>query len=182
MMDEQWRRFALGASEQTPVQDRLVSQPELRQSADFTEGTIIAGNYRIEQKLGGGGMGTVYKCMDLAMHRSVAVKFLHPHLTMTDKWLLRFQQEARAVGRLEHPSIIGVHAFSRHGDVPFIVMDFVQGTGLDAILHKRGTLPIQRVIRIMSQVADGLTHAHKFGVIHRDLKPSNTFSVSTITL
>jgi serine/threonine protein kinase len=150
-----------------------MSQAELRQSADFAEGTIIAGNYRIERKLGGGGMGTVYQCTDLSMQRSVAVKFLHPHLVTSDKWLLRFQQEARAVGRLEHPSIIGVHAFSRQGDTPFIVMDFVQGTSLDAILQKEGTLSIQRTIRIMSQVADGLVHAHKLGVIHRDLKPSN---------
>jgi serine/threonine protein kinase len=155
------------------VQDRLLSQPELRRSADYAEGTIIGGNYRIERKLGGGGMGTVYQCTDLAMRRSVAVKFLHPHLVTSDKWLLRFQQEARAVGRLEHPNIIGVHAFSRQGDTPFIVMDFVQGTSLDAILQKEGTLSIERAIKIMSQVADALVHAHKAGVIHRDLKPSN---------
>ncbi len=172
-------RFSLGDHEQTPVQDRLMSRPELRHGADYAEGTIIAGNYRIERKLGVGGMGAVYQCTDLSMRRSVAVKFLHPHLVTSGKWLLRFQQEARAVGRLEHPSIIGVHAFSRQGDMPFIVMDFVQGTGLDAILQKEGTLSIPRAVRIMSQVAEGLAHAHKLGVIHRDLKPSNILILNT---
>jgi len=157
--------------EQTPVQDRLRSPSRL--SAEYPEGTIIADSYRIEQKLGGGGMGTVYKCTDLAMSRCVAVKFLHPHLVATDKWLLRFQQEARAVGRLKHPNIISVHMFSKHGETPFIVMDYVQGRGLDAILEKEGTLPTERALKIMAQVADGLAHAHELGVIHRDLKPSN---------
>ncbi|MGH9548229.1 MAG: serine/threonine-protein kinase, partial [Terriglobales bacterium] len=163
----------MGERDKSPVEERLTSPSAPRLNTDFPTSAIVAKNYRIEQKLGDGGMGTVYKCTELALGRTVAVKFLHPHLVATSKWLLRFQQEARAVGRLSHPNIINVLSFSMNDDVPFIVMDYIKGESLAEILASQGSLSVERTLAIMTQVAQGLMHAHEQGIIHRDLKPSN---------
>jgi serine/threonine protein kinase len=157
----------------TPVEERFGTPPKARLSTDFEAGTIISGQYCVEMKLGDGGMGTVYRCRDLVLGRTVALKFLHPHLVLTSKWLMRFQQEAKAIGRLEHPNIIKINHFETDEDCPFIVMDYIKGESLSEIISKEGALDTQRSLKILTQVADALAHAHKHNVIHRDLKPSN---------
>ncbi len=157
----------------TPVEER-VSVPSLaRFVTEYPNGTVISGQYCIESKLGDGGMGTVYRCRDLVLGRIVALKFLHPHLVMTNKWLMRFQQEAKAIGRLEHPNIIKINHFASDEDCPFLVMDYVKGEALSDLLTQNGAMDAARALKILSQVADALAHAHKNSVIHRDLKPSN---------
>ena len=132
----------------------------------------MLGQIRIDQMIGDGGMGTVYRCTDLAMNRVVAVKVLHAHLLTTDKWFLRFRQEAEAIGRLQHPAIIKIHQFSTD-DPPFIVMDYVKGKSLSDVLAAKGSLSLERTTFIAKQIVDALAHAHSRGVVHRDLKPSN---------
>lgn len=158
----------------TPVEERISVPPaSARFVTEYANGTVISGQYCIEDKLGDGGMGTVYRCRDLVLGRVVALKFLHPHLVMTNKWLMRFQQEAKAIGRLEHPNIIKINHFASDEDCPFLVMDYIKGQPLSDLLTKTGAMESARAIKILIQVADALAHAHKNNVIHRDLKPSN---------
>jgi tRNA A-37 threonylcarbamoyl transferase component Bud32 len=138
----------------------------------------LGDQFRIDEKLGAGGMSIVYKCTDLVVQRKVAVKILQPTLAAQDKWLLRFQQEAKATGRLSHPNIVRVHHFNANGDAPFIVMDCIEGVPLDDVLAMGGAMDVHRAMHIMMQVADALIHAHGRGVTHRDLKPANIMLVT----
>ncbi len=157
----------------TPVEERVGIPSSARFVTEYAKGTVISGQYCIEAKLGDGGMGTVYRCRDLVLGRIVALKFLHPHLVMSNKWLMRFQQEAKAIGRLEHPNIIKINHFSSDEDCPFLVMDYIKGESLSDVITKNGAMDSTRALKILHQVADALAHAHKNNVIHRDLKPSN---------
>lgn len=163
----------MGDREISPVEERLVSPSAPRLSTEYCAETIVSNQYRIDAKIGDGGMGTVYRCTDLLVKRTVAIKFLHPHLVNTSKWLLRFQQEAKVIGRLHHPNIIRIHQFCADVEPPFIVMDYIEGTSLSDILSLKGSIEVKRCLKIMQQVADALSHAHANGVVHRDLKPSN---------
>lgn len=140
--------------------------------SDFAIGSIIAGRFVVEERLGGGGMSVVYRCRDEDGNQ-VAIKFLKPQLATEEKWLNRFKQEARAIGRLKHPNIIAVHEFSVDHNPPYLVMDYAQGISLADLIAREGTLELNRTLRMMNQVADALQHAHANGVVHRDLKPSN---------
>lgn len=152
-----------------------VNATELQVSPDQKESMrlTLSNHFRVEEELGSGGMSVVYKCTDLAVQREVAVKLLQPRLASQGKWLRRFQQEAKAVGRLSHPNIVRVHHFDAAGGTPYIVMDYVAGSSLAQVLTTGGALETTRAIRIVGQIADALAHAHSKGVVHRDLKPSN---------
>ncbi|MEZ4590298.1 MAG: protein kinase [Chloroflexota bacterium] len=130
------------------------------------------GSYQIEEKLGQGGMATVYKAYHERLDRHVAIKVLHAVFKDDDSFLRRFTREAQVVARLEHPNIVPVYDFAEHEGYPYLVMRFVQGETLKEKLSQ-GTLSTKEMIRITSRVADGLDHAHKQGVLHRDIKPSN---------
>ena len=162
----------------SPVEERVTAPSPPTLSTDLTAGTILVKQFRIEEKLGGGGMGTVYRCLDLTVQRLVAIKVLHLHLIGMSKWLLRFQQEARAIARLDHPNIVGVKQMVSQDGLPFIVMDYIKGPNLCEVLSIMGMLAPPRTVKIMSQVADALAHAHENGVVHRDLKPSNIVIVA----
>ncbi len=170
-MDSQFR-------EPIHVQESPPQATEAHQ--EVVERKLIS-HFRVEQLLGTGGMSVVYKCTDMAVHRTVAVKILQPRLAAEEKWLMRFQQEAKAIGRLSHPNIVRVHHFDVHTDEPFIVMDYVEGIALSHLLASHGALGIPRSIKIMSAVMDALAHAHANQVIHRDLKPSNIMVVNPDT-
>lgn len=143
-------------------------------AADALVGTTIAGRFEILSVLGSGGMSTVYKARHLLLDRVVAVKFIHAG-NLHAKGIQRFQQEAKTATALNHPNIAAVREFGQdEQNRPYLVMDFVEGVSLqDAIDDAGGKLPVERVERIISQVCDGLKHAHDNGVIHRDLKPAN---------
>jgi tetratricopeptide (TPR) repeat protein len=131
------------------------------------------GPYRIVEQLGQGGMSTVYKAYHAALDRYVALKVLHAMFKGDRSFLERFQREARIVARLEHPHIVPVYDFSEHEGIPYLVMRYVQGRTLKALVNEQGALPLARIIEILRPVCDALEYAHGQGVLHRDIKPSN---------
>jgi Tol biopolymer transport system component len=129
-------------------------------------------HYEILEKLGEGGMGVVYKARDTHLDRFVAIKVLPPERTVDRDSKLRFVQEAKAASALSHPSIVTVHDVASEDGVDFMVMEYVQGSTLDARIPKKG-LRLAEALKYGVQTADALAAAHAAGIIHRDLKPGN---------
>jgi serine/threonine protein kinase/tetratricopeptide (TPR) repeat protein len=130
------------------------------------------GRYQIAETLGAGGMGDVYRARDLQLGRDVAVKFLPDRFALDVGRLARFDREARAASSLNHPNIVTVHEVGELDGVPYIVMERVEGRTLREVLAER-PLALAAVLKIASQIADGLGKAHGAGIVHRDLKPDN---------
>ena len=140
-------------------------------------GKTLLERFEILSLIGSGGMGNVYKARQAVAERMVAVKVLHSERLHKQSSVMRFRQEAKAAGSLSHPNIVSFIDFGLTEDhVPFIVMDYVEGTALDEVL-RNGTLSIARCVDVFAQACDALEHAHKKGVIHRDIKPSNLMLV-----
>jgi eukaryotic-like serine/threonine-protein kinase len=138
------------------------------------------GRYEVQDLLARGGMGAVYKARDPSLDRIVAVKTVQAVLLGTDQrdeFLARFQREARAAGRLAHPHIVSVHDFGLDEPTatPFIVMEYVAGVSLEALLKENPRLPVAQALEIVEQVASALEEAHAHGIVHRDIKPANVF-------
>lgn len=130
-------------------------------------------HYRVLERLGGGGMGVVYKAQDLKLERPVALKFLPPDLTRDPAAKLRFVHEAKAASGLQHENICVVHDIDETADgQTFIVLEYCQGQSVKKALSS-GPLPIERAMEIAIQVGEGLTEAHRHGIVHRDIKPAN---------
>ena len=134
--------------------------------------TTIA-NYKVLEKIGEGGMGTVYKAEDLTLGRLVAIKILHPHLLADSMVIDRFKSEARTLANLNHPALATLYNFISFEDTYCMVMEFVEGKTLSQILKEEESISPDRAIDYCTQVLEGLQHAHAQGVIHRDIKPSN---------
>ena len=146
-----------------------------RPAQDPLIGTIIAGRFRIDEMIGQGGMGKVYRARHLALDRVVCLKMLKPALLEDPTLVGRFEREAKAASRLNHPNGISVLDFGRNdldGSL-YIVMEYVQGKDLRLVLRDEWPLPEQRLCNIMAQVLAALAEAHAHNVIHRDLKPEN---------
>lgn len=142
-------------------------------------GTTLSDRYEIQELLGDGAMGQVYKARHKLLKRTVAVKMMHPNLVSGAAALKRFQKEAELASAFNHPNILTVHDFGVTDDgVPYLVMAYLQGTSLSTEISGGKHLELKRSIHIFKQVCLGLAHAHEHGVIHRDLKPSNIMMVS----
>ena len=130
------------------------------------------GVYRLIEKLGRGGMATVYKAYHAKLERYVAIKALHPAFLEDPNFLARFQREARVVAKLEHPNIVPIYDFAEHEGRPYLVMKFVEGETLKACLN-RGEMTSDQIVEVVEAVGQALAYAHQRGVLHRDVKPSN---------
>ncbi len=133
----------------------------------------VLDTYRIEEVLGHGGMGVVYKAIDISLEKVVALKVMNPIMAQDPHFLGRFKAEARALGRLHHPNIVNVFAFRHIGDHLFIVMEFVDGGNLTDFIHDKGSVPWEEALPLMTQALRAIAYAHNENVIHRDLKPRN---------
>ncbi len=137
-------------------------------------GRTVGGGYLLQEVVGVGGMGRVYKAEQSTLGRTVAVKVIHPHLLGDEQTVMRFYQEARASSRLNHPNSVSIIDFGRTDDsILYLVMEFLAGKDLALVMHEEGPLPVDRVCRILLSTLDALGEAHELGIVHRDLKPEN---------
>jgi len=157
-----------------PSEEILISQTRtiLRPMEVLRPGTELADKYKIQDVVGRGGMGIVYKAEDTKLKRSVALKFLPPELTLDEEARMRFVLEAQTAAGLSHPNICTIHEIDEENGKSFIAMEYVKGQSLKAKIE-RGPLEEQEVLDLAIQVAEGVEEAHKRGIIHRDIKSAN---------
>ena len=135
--------------------------------------SLILGNYTILDKIGAGGMGQVFKAEHRRMKRIVAIKMLPKAFLKDAAAVARFQREVEAAAKLSHPNIVAAYDADEAGGVHFLVMEYVEGSDLSALVKKNGPLPVAKAVNYILQAARGLDFAHRHGVIHRDIKPAN---------
>ncbi|MCH7728223.1 MAG: SUMF1/EgtB/PvdO family nonheme iron enzyme, partial [Planctomycetes bacterium] len=141
-------------------------------AADFAPGTVL-GNYVLDEQIGAGGMGRVFKARHQRMKRDVAIKVLAPWLLPSKAARDRFQREVEAAGQLNHPNIVSAYDADEANGQVFLAMEFVDGDNLSELVKAEGPLPIQTALQCVLHAARALEYAHRRGVVHRDVKPSN---------
>ncbi|MEV6038519.1 serine/threonine protein kinase [Nonomuraea sp. NPDC052116] len=137
------------------------------------QGTTLAGRYRLDTRIGAGGMGEVWRGEDIVLARTVAVKVLLPGRTQDPGFVARFQGEARAMATINHGGVVDVYDYGISGDTVYLVMKFVDGEPLDRLLARLGRIPPQAAMELIAQAASALQAVHDQGIVHRDVKPGN---------
>jgi len=169
-----------------PVAARSAEEPArapVRPAAGETDGKLrgrrtalppdLIPGYVLEEWLGEGTMGAVYRANQVSLQRTVAVKVLTPHLAKNERYLKRFQREARAVAKLNHPNVVSGIDVGESQGCRYFVMEYVEGPTLLQLLEEHGRLDAMTATRIIHQIAKALDHAHRTGLVHRDVKPAN---------
>ncbi len=134
------------------------------------EQALIAGRYQVGNLIGRGGMGHVYRGVDLYTGEIVAIKELHRHIVEENPDLVdRFKREGEALRQLDHPSIVNVMAAIEHDNTHYLIMEYVSGGSLRELIDEQGRLPVEVVLNIALDLADALTRAHRLNIIHRDI-------------
>ncbi|MCJ7644935.1 MAG: protein kinase [Candidatus Aminicenantes bacterium] len=159
---------ALTQAGQPPALTKTLESP----AYVLSEGSLVAGKYRVLEEIGRGGMGVVYKAEDTKLARKVAIKVLPEIFTADPERLARFEREARVLASLNHPNIAAIHGVEEAEGKRFLVLELVEGETLAERLS-RGALSLEETLEVCRQIAEGLEGAHEKGIIHRDLKPSN---------
>jgi TolB-like protein/tRNA A-37 threonylcarbamoyl transferase component Bud32 len=181
LIDELQRPVTGAAYEAEPQLDEALvrlhqlqgsSQVLAAQAEPLAPGTMI-GVYRIEQLLGQGGMGLVYRARHTQLDRPVALKLLRSERQQRPEAIARFQREMKAVGRLNHPHLVTAHDAGEHAGVRYLAMEYVAGLNLSQVAARAGRLPVAAACAVIRQAAEGLDYACAQGVVHRDVKPSN---------
>ena len=147
--------------------------PGAESPGDPWQGKVVDRRYRVLEKLGSGGMGLVYKVEHIQLDKVAAMKVLHTEMARDAEAVRRFRVEAQAVSRLDHPNIVQTFDFGRWEDSLYLVMEYLKGEDLAALVKREGPLPFDRAARLFVQICSALTDAHDAGIIHRDLKPEN---------
>ena len=140
---------------------------------ELKTGTIFAGRFEVIEELGKGGMGKVYKVLDKEVNEKIALKLLKPEIATEEKTIERFRNELKFARKIGHPNVCRMYDLNREGDTHYITMELVSGEDLKSTITRIGQFPIGKTISIAKQVCDGLSEAHRLGVVHRDLKPQN---------
>jgi serine/threonine-protein kinase len=154
----------------------MAAQPSEHSSAGFNVGDVIAGKYRIESILGAGGMGVVVSALHLQLDDRVAIKFLLPEALDNPDVVARFAREARAAVKIKSEHVARVIDVGRtEAGAPYMVMEYLQGADLGAVIEKKGALPVERAVDYLPQGCEAIAEAHALGIVHRDLKPANLF-------
>jgi serine/threonine protein kinase len=157
-----------------PFDGSRLEAPADEPAGDPYLGTILQGQFHIEEEIGSGAMGTVYRAWQTGMERAVAIKLLRSDVRDDGEMRRRFLREGRAVARLNHPNIVSVYTVGQTGlGVPYLVMEYLCGETLDELLDREVRLAPARAVAIARQIASGLAEAHGAGIVHRDLKPGN---------
>ena len=131
------------------------------------------GGYRVDELIGQGAMGMVYRVTNVALNRIYALKVLAPELAEDDQFRKRFQREMRIAASLEHPNVVAVHYAGEQDGLLFLAMDYVHGSDLRKLMIQHGALNPSRAVDVLTQVALALDAAHASGLVHRDIKPGN---------
>jgi eukaryotic-like serine/threonine-protein kinase len=136
-------------------------------------GTTLAGRYRVDDHIAGGGMGDVWRGTDEVLGRTVAIKILLPALVAEPGFAQRFRDEARTMATINHPGVVNVYDYGTDGGVTYLIMEYVEGDALSKTLSRVGRLTPARTMSLLAQAADALQAAHDKGIVHRDVKPAN---------
>jgi TolB-like protein/tRNA A-37 threonylcarbamoyl transferase component Bud32 len=158
-----------------PLHPQVISATQTLETPteELTRGSIFAGRYEIIEKLGKGGMGSVYRVEDTKIKQEVALKMIKPEIARDKKTIERFRNELKIARTIRHKNVCGMYDLGESEGTHFITMEYVRGEDLKSFIHRSGKLAVGTAVRIAEQVCEGLSEAHKLGVVHCDLKPSN---------
>jgi predicted ATPase/predicted Ser/Thr protein kinase len=168
-------KFCKECGTQLPVSMDIPSHTKTLEipTGELAKGNTIAGRYEIIQELGEGGMGRVYRVQDTKVNEEIALKLIKPEIAAEKKTISRFKEELKTARKIRHKNVCGMYDLGEEKGFHFITMEYVDGENLKSLIKREKRLEPEKIISITKQLAEGLSEAHRLGVVHRDLKPSN---------